>query len=168
MIFSNNIKLSSLIKGVIVLSVTGVLGCGDPKTIPFLGQWNGEFTVSKVLQGPNTPQDQKRHSLKGYLKIVLNKKSYSMHLEGEQQTIDVQGSWNYSGNQVTLSPIDVKVETAGKDEGVDPNRKWILPEDLYAAYLKKFVFRLSKDGNSLQGLDTTIVILEGAHVFKKD
>ena len=91
-----------------------------------------------------------------------------MHLEGEQQTIDVQGSWNYSGNQVTLSPIDVKVETAGKDEGIDPNRKWILPEELYAAYLKKFVFRLSKDGNTLQGLDTTIVILEGAHIFKKD
>ena len=96
MIFSNDIKLSSLIKGVIVLSVTGVLGCGDPKTIPFLGQWNGEFTVSKVLQGPNTPQDQRRHSLKGYLKIVLNKKSYSMHLEGEQQNISKQHTHTHS------------------------------------------------------------------------
>jgi hypothetical protein len=145
-----------------------LLGCGDQKTMPFLGQWNGKFEVERVLKGPNTAEDRKRHELKGYIKIVLNKKKYEMVLDGEQQNVSVTGKWTYNGSQLILEPVDAKVETEGKEDGPNPNEKFVDPTELYTAYLKKLTFRLSKDGRSLTGLTTTVAILEGNHRFTKD
>lgn len=145
-----------------------VSGCGDQKKVPFLGQWNGAFTVEKVKKGPDTPEDRKHNSLRGYISIVLNKNGYTLHLEGEQQKIDVKGVWTYSGNQITFTPKDTKVVTEGGPGGANPNFKYVPEEELYSAYLKKFTLKLSKDGSTLQGLTTTIAFLEGVHSFKKD
>jgi hypothetical protein len=144
------------------------VGCGDQKTMPFLGQWEGGLDVDKVLKGPDTAEDRRRHHLKGYIKIVLNKKKYDMHLEGEQQRIDVTGKWSYNGRQLILEPTDVKFDDEGKAEGVNPNQKFVAPEELYNAYLKKLTFRISEDGKKLEGLTTSIAILEGTHRFVKE
>jgi hypothetical protein len=152
----------------IVFALTGV-GCGDKRPVPFLGTWPGQFTVDKVNRGPDGPDDRKHHCLHGDLVIRLDKKSYMLHLAGEQQQVDVKGTWSYSGNQITLDPTkDVKVSTDGGKEGVNPNRKYVPDEELYLAYGKKITLKLSKDGLSLEGLRTTIAFLEGTHSFKKD
>ena len=136
--------------------------------MPFLGQWPGQFTVDKVNKGPDGPEDRKHHTLHGYLSVRLNKKSYMLHLEGEQQQIDVKGTWTYSGNQLTLTPVDPKINTEGGKEAINPNFKYVPPEDLFLAYEKKMTLNLSKDGTTLQGLRTTVAFLEGTHSFKKD
>lgn len=152
----------------LLLPVVALVGCGDQKTMPFLGQWNGAFDVEKVVNGPDSEKDRKRHTLRGYVKIVLNKKSYQMKLEGEQQTVDIKGKWKYNGKQLFLEPDDVKIGPDGSQEDLNPNRKSVPAEDLYVGYGKNLTFRINDDGRSLTGLTTTIAGLEGTHRFKKD
>ena len=162
-------KTKSLLALALALAL---VGCGDKKVVPFLGQWPGQFTVDKVNRGPDGPDDRKHHTLHGYLSVRLNKNMYMLHLEGEQQQIDVKGTWTYSGSQITLAPApdpnSIKVTSEGGKEGINPNFKYIPDEDLHQAYLKKITLKLSKDGSSLEGLRTTIAFLEGTHSFKKD
>lgn len=145
-------------------------GCSRPdaQAVPFLGQWPGQFTVEKINQGPDMAMDRKHHMLRGYLSIRLDRKKYIMHLDGEQQKIDITGNWIITGNQITLNPVDTKVNTEGGKDGVNPNFKWIPDEDLVESYGKKITLKLSKDGSTLDGLRTTIAFLEGTHTFKKE
>jgi len=148
--------------------IVAIVGCGDKKKVPFLGQWNGQFEVSKVGRGPDTPLDRKHHMLRGYVSIRLDKNTFLLHLEGEQQKVDVKGTWSYAGSQITLDPKEAKVITDGGENGVDPNLKYVPEADLYEAYLNKITLKLSADGSTLTGLTTTIAFLEGIHTFKKD
>ncbi|MBI1332446.1 MAG: hypothetical protein JST12_18715 [Armatimonadetes bacterium] len=143
-------------------------GCGDKKMMPFLGQWNGDFVVSKVNRGPDADIDRKHHSLHGYVSLRLDKKSYLLHLEGEQQQVDVKGNWAYHGNQAVLSPSDVKVNNDNGAGQYNPNRKYVPDEDLYSAYNKKLILTLSQDGKTLQSPSMSIAFLEGEHIFTKD
>lgn len=146
-----------------------LISCGPNKEkVRFLGQWTGQFTIDKIGKGPDSPMDRKHHMLRGYISIVLNKNKYTMHMEGEQQQVDIKGFWTYKDNQVTLSPAEVNVKSDGGDKGYDPNLKYVPDEELHQAYLKKFTFNLSKDGSTLQGLTTTIAFLEGVHAFKRE
>ena len=154
--------------GVLAFAFIVLAGCGDQKVVPFLGQWPGQFTVDKVNKGPDGPEDRKHHTLHGYLSVRLNKKSYMLHLEGEQQQIDVKGTWTYSGNQLTLTPVDPKINTEGGKEGLNPNFKFVPVDELYLAYEKKMTLNLSKDRATLLGLRTSVAFLEGTHSFKKD
>lgn len=153
---------------ILAFTVLKISGGGDQKAVRFLGQWPGAFNVDKVNRGPDGPEDRKHNTLRGYLSVRLNKKSYILHLEGEQQMIDVKGTWTYSGDQLILSPDDVKPKTEGGKDGINPNFKFVPDEELYNAYLKKITLNLSKDGSTLQGLRTTIAFLEGSHSFKKE
>lgn len=143
-------------------------GCSKNEAVPFLGQWDGGFTVEKITLGPDTVEDQKHHALKGYLAIVLNKNKYTMHLVGEQQTIDIMGRWEIKGQQITLDPLDAKVVSDGGKEGINPNLKSLPEEDLHQSYLQKLTFKLSSDGSTLTGLATTISYLKGTHSFRKE
>ena len=151
-----------------LLLMKGLGGGGDKKSIPFFGQWPGKFVVDKVNRGPDGPEDRKHHTLNGYVSIRLDKNKYLMHLEGEQQQVDIKGTYKISGSQITLDPDDIKVKTEGGKDGVNPNFKFVPDEDLYEAYQKKITLKLSKEGSTLEGLRTTIAFLEGTHTFKKE
>ena len=154
--------------GLLSFGVVMISRRGDKAPLPFLGQWQGQFTVDKVNVGPDSPVDRKQHILRGYVSIRLDKMKYIMHLEGEQQQVDITGKWAIVGRQITLSPGDTKVKTEGGRDGANPNRKYVPEEDLYTGYEQKITLKLSKDGSSLEGLRTTIAFLEGTHSFKKD
>jgi hypothetical protein len=146
----------------------GCSGGGDKKTVPYLGQWPGQFTVDKVNRGPDGIEDRKHHMLRGYVSVRLDRNKYIMHLEGEQQKIDITGKWTITGSQITLAPADVKVNNEGGKEGINPNFKFVPDAELYDAYQKKITLKLSKDGLTLGGLRTTIAFLEGTHSFKRE
>ena len=152
----------------IVLVVLKLSKGGDQEAVKFLGQWPGQFTVDKVDRGPDGADDRKHHMLRGYVSVRLNKKMYTMHMEGEQEQIDIKGFWTINGNQITLAPSDTKVNVEGGKEGINPNFKFVPVEELYLAYEKKITLNLSKDGSTLQGLRTTIAFLEGQHSFKRE
>lgn len=153
----------------ILLLPFALLGCGDQKTRPFLGQWNGEFTVSKVGRGGDTEKDRKQNALRGYVSIRLNKNIYLLHLEGEQQQIDIKGKWTYTGTQITLDPKeDTKIVTEGGTNGPNPNLKYVPDPDLYEAFTKKIILNISPDGSNLTSPTTSIAFLEGTFKFTKE
>lgn len=144
-------------------------GCisADQKTRPFLGMWVGKFSVSAVGAGPNTPDDQRRHTLTGYVRILLDKKAYQMHLEGEQQQVDIKGEWAYRGNQIILSPKKVEVKDE-YDDGPNPNRKYVPSDELTKGYQQKLTFNLNKAANQYSAPEVKIAFLTGTHSFKKE
>ena len=152
-----------------VAVAVGLQGCisADQKTRPFLGMWVGKFVVSNVERGPNTADDQRRHSLTGYVRILLDKKAYQMRLEGEQQTIEIKGEWVYRGNQIILSPKKVEVKDENED-GPNPNRKFVPLEELTKAYGQKLVFNINKAANEYTAPEVKIAFLSGTHSFKKE
>ena len=110
-------------KSPLALAITfsiALIGCGDQKQVPFLGQWVGQFDVEKVKQGPDSATDRRQHSLRGYLSVRLNKNIYLMHLEGEQQQVDITGKWSYKGNQLTLNPDKIDGKSDGAAAGPNP------------------------------------------------
>ncbi len=152
-----------------LLAATALQGCisADQKTRPFLGMWVGKFMVANVGNGPNTADDQRRHSLTGYVRILLDKKAYQMHLEGEQQTIEIKGEWIYKGNQIILSPKKVEVKDENED-GPNPNRKFVPAEELTKAYQQKLTFNINKAANEFTAPEVKIAFLSGTHSFKKE
>jgi hypothetical protein len=152
----------------LIIATTLFAGCGGKKPVQFLGQWPGNFNVDKINRGPDGAEDRKHHKLHGWISVRLDKQKYIMHMNGEQQQIDIKGTWTVLGNQITLDPNDVKVATDGGKDGVNPNFKYVPDADLYQAYQQKITLKLSKDGSRLEGLRTTIAFLEGTHTFKKE
>jgi len=144
-------------------------GCisADQKTRPFLGMWVGKFAVSNVGVGPNTADDQRRHTLTGYVRILLDRKAYQMHLEGEQQVIEIKGEWVYRGSQLILSPKKVEVKDEYED-GPNPNRKYVPSDELTKAYQQKLTFNLNKAANEYSAPEMKIAFLNGTHSFKKE
>lgn len=144
-------------------------GCisADQKTRPFLGMWVGKFTVSNVGAGPNQADDQRRHTLTGYIRVLLDKKAYQMHLEGEQQQIEIKGEWVYKGSQIVLSPKNVTVNDE-YDDGPNPNRKYVPSDELTKAYQQKLTFNINKAANEFIAPEMRIAFLTGTHSFKKE
>lgn len=159
-------------KKCLILGIIGAValqGCvsADQKTRPFLGMWVGKYAVSSVGAGPNTADDQRRHTLTGYVRVLLDKKAYQMHLEGEQQTVEIKGEWAYRGNQIILSPKKVEVKDEYED-GPNPNRKYVPLDELTKAYQQKLTFNINKAANEFTAPEVKIAFLSGTHSFKKE
>ncbi len=142
-------------------------GCGDKTILPFLGKWQGQFEVQR-MQVPGTESDRKRESLKGYVQVYADKHKFKMRMEGEQEAVDLTGTWSIKRQQITLQFSDVVVDDMGGEQFRDPNRKFIAPIDLRAAYSKPLVLNLSTDKKHLDGLTMTMGGLTGRHVYVKD
>lgn len=153
---------------VIALALTGRAACSNKDLIPFMGKWAGGFVVDRVKQGPDTDKDRKRSGLNGYLQIYGTQRSFKLHLEGEQQTLDIAGTWIAKGNKVTLTTTDFQMDDQGGADLRNPNQKFVPAEDLNRGYSHPVVLTLSADKKRLTGLPTSIGDLVGRHEFVKD
>jgi hypothetical protein len=135
--------------------------------MPFLGKWSGEFQVSEI-QGGGTAKDMKRESIRGYIQVYATSRSYKMEMEGEQETIDISGTWTIKGHRITLLPETIKIDDQGGVDARDPNKKFIPAEEVQKAYGRPILLSESEDKKSLTGLKTTIGKLTGTHRFVKD
>ena len=134
--------------------------------MPLLGKWSGAFTVDKV--GPGAVGDARRNALKGFLQLYKTDSRFELHLEGEQFGLVAGGSWSFKGDRVTLTPKEVKIDDGGGEEARNPNRAWIDPAALRAAYSRPMSLRRSKDGQSLKGLLIEVGPLTGTHAFVRE
>lgn len=123
---------------------------------PFLGKWTGAF----VVDPPN-----KRENLDGFLQMYATEMMFKMHLEGEQQEIDVDGNWAIEGKQIILKPTHVDIQDYGGQDVRNPNLAYIPNDDVRAAYERTLVFNPSADKKKLDGLLISIGPLRGAHQF---
>ena len=143
-------------------------GCNNHSDLmPFLGKWSGGFVVTSISTG-GTASDLKREQLNGFVQIYATKRSYKMELEGEQETIRIDGNWTIRGKQITLNPKDLVIDDKGGSAVRDPNKKFIPSEDVRAAYGRPMVLTESNDKKNLHGPETTVGHLLGHHDFVKD
>lgn len=150
-----------------LIFLIGLGGCADKAQLPFLGKWLGQFEVRDISSG-GTDLDRKRESLKGYVQVYADKHKFVMRMEGEQEAIDLLGTWSVRGRQLTLSFAEVKIDDMGGERFRDPNRKFISPTALRVAYARPVVLNLAADKKHLDGLTMTMGNLTGRHVFLKD
>ena len=141
-------------------------GCGSKDAIPYLGRWHGDFIVDSVTP-PVSAKDMKREELHGSLQIYATNLSFKMHFEGEQESLDAEGTWSHVGTTVTLKFKSVKIDDEGGAERRDPNLKFIAPSAIHAAYQRNLVLHLSKDKKTLAGLEVTLGSLTGRHMFTR-
>jgi len=137
---------------------------------PFLGKWAGKYAVQE-LSGKTkgqTATEIGRNELKGYLQVYGTKRSFLLHLEGEQQGIDVKGTWSVKGDRLTLDAGDIVIDDRGGEQQRDPNRPYIPAEAVRATYGKAMTLQMSKDKKRLLGLTSGLGELIGRHEFVKD
>ena len=143
-------------------------GCNHNKELlPFLGKWSGQFDVSDI-EGGGTAKDIKRETLKGYVQVYATERTYKMEMEGEQETIDISGTWTIKGNRLTLTPNDITIDDQGGADKRDPNKKFIPAADAKAAYNRPLLLQETPDKKALHGLKISIGNLIGTHNFVKD
>ncbi|MDR3690377.1 MAG: hypothetical protein P4L46_13430 [Fimbriimonas sp.] len=143
-------------------------GCNMHKDLlPFLGKWSGKFQV-RSIEGGGSSKDVIREEMHGYIQVYETGRSYKMELQGEQETIDVDGTWAHKANRIILSPKSIAIDDMGGAESRDPNKKYIPADQLRDAYSSELVLTESKDNKALHGLEMTIGRLIGKHEFIKD
>ena len=135
--------------------------------MPYLGKWTGGFDVESVKKGLAVA-DPARNRLKGFLQLYRTGARYELHLDGEQFALVAGGTWAQKDRRVTLSPMSVKIDDGGGAEARDPNRAWIDPAALSAAYSRPMALRLSKDDQHLVGLPDEVGLLTGTHSFVRE
>lgn len=164
----NKILLFVLLSLAISFALIGKASCSNKDIVPFLGKWAGGFKVERVDNGPDTAKDRERSSLNGYVQIYGTNHSFKMHLEGEQQIVDMAGNWTLKKNRVTLRVTDFKMDDQGGEDARNPNMKFIPADVLQVGYSRPLVLELTADKKHLNGLLTSIGPLVGKHEFSKD
>ncbi|CAN5670755.1 hypothetical protein BH11ARM2_BH11ARM2_00910 [soil metagenome] len=141
-------------------------GCGGHKELlPYFGKWNGAFEVETAPGA--SPKDLSRETLRGYLMLYGSNRRFLLHLEGEQQTVDLDGAWTLTGKQVEARAKKIEIDDEGGEAHRDPNKKWIPSDDLQTAMGRPIILNLSADAKRLTGPATTIGALQGAYRFHR-
>lgn len=152
----------------IALGFTARSSCSNRDLIPFLGKWTGAFVVDVVREGPDTARDRTRSSLRGFIQVYATNRTFKMYLDGEQESLELDGTWTEKGRRLTLHVKEPKVDDLGGADNRDPNRKFVDAEDIRVAYAHPIVLDLTTDRHRLVGLPVTLGPLLGHHEFTKD
>jgi hypothetical protein len=166
-----NLKAIFIIMGLLtVFLIVMTVGAIDSNRdlIPYTGRWKGEFTVDSIADTDAAPDELKRWRLAGYVQIYLSNRRYTMHLEGQQQAIDIDGVWSVKNGRVNLDPKSVVIDDGGGAEKRDPNQVYIPNEDVNEAYRREMVLVQSQDKKRYEGLRMSVGSLVGVHRFEKD
>jgi len=150
-------------------AVLGLGGCNSHKDLmAFLGKWKGGFDVTSVRGANASSLDIKRDTLRGFIQVYETNRSYKMELNGEQETIEINGTWTIKGNHITLRPTMLDIDDKGGEQQRDPNKKYIAAMLVRAAYGQPLVLVESRDKKSLTGLEMSVGDLVGTHRYVKD
>lgn len=148
----------------LILALAGC-GGGHKELLPYLGKWNGAFEVERFAGA--TPKDLSRETLRGYLMLYATNRRFLLHFDGEQQAVDLDGTWALNGKQVELRATKVEIDDQGGEEFRDPNKKWIPSDQLQAAVGRPIILNPSTDGKRLAGPATSIGDRTGAYRFHR-
>jgi hypothetical protein len=154
--------------GFIAFMLVGTVGCNpNQQYVPYFGKWDGALNILEIPDGPNTPKDRERESLRGYLMIYGARQKFDLHLEGEQETLDITGQWRLEKDRLTLKASKIDIDDQGGEAFRDPNRKFIPAPDLRQAYGKTIVLKLSPDKLKLTGLKISVGRRIAIHEFSR-
>lgn len=154
--------------GVILLSLTLLATNSNRDKMRYIGKWAGTFEVESVSRGADTESERKRWRLEGYLQVYLTGHRYLYHFDGEQQGIEVTGTWVNQNDRLTLTPKHVAIDDHGGADKRDPNKKYIANDDVQAALNRPIILVQSADHQSFTSLPVSIGPLLGKYNLHKD
>lgn len=165
---SNRFFILPAIVLVILLYVTAQSSCSNKELVPYLGKWTGGFIVDSVSPAARSATDLKRNNLRGFIQVYATRHSFKMHLEGEQEIIDLAGNWVLKRQRLTLKVNETKIDDFGGADVRNPNRKFIPSDAIRDTYTRPIVLDLSPDKHRYEGLPMTMGNLIGRHQFTRD
>lgn len=115
-----------------------------------------------ILDEPN-----ERASQKGYIQVYIGRRRFTAHLAGEQQTMDVQGTWKREGDRLMLEFKELKFDDFGGEAVREPSKRFLAISELRKLYARPLVLDLSEDHRKLEGLPISVGGFAGRHVFSR-
>jgi hypothetical protein len=152
---------------VIILVMTGRASCAGKADLPFLGKWKGGFVADRFVGRPNA-FGLRRSGFDATLQLYRTEDKFILHLEAEQETVDVLGTWTHKDREIRLKVGSVDVDDMGGSDARDPNRPFVDAEAIRQTYSGILILRMTKDKKQLIGLPLTLGEVVGTHRFKKD
>lgn len=153
--------------GVLLITLTLRATGSNRDLLRYTGKWEGGFTIDSIQRGPDTEEERHRNRIVGFVQIYLTNRKYTLHLEGTQQAIDIDGTWVAKGDRVTLTPKTVKIDDKGGPELRDPNKPYIANEAVQTTYNRPMTLVQSADKRRYDGLAITLGDFLGKHHFEK-
>lgn len=144
-------------------------GCKNKgERITYFGKYDGGFDVHTV--DGKTLADRTRWNLKGYLHLLASHDEFKIHLEGEQQIIDVKGIWKLAPKMITLDIEDISIDDLGGEAKRNPNLKFIPSADFKEAYGRQLSLRIEGTTKNpvLTGPTLRMGPILGNHTFRRD
>lgn len=154
--------------GVCLTGLTLLATNSHRELLRYTGKWAGAFTVDSISKGPDTESDRKRSRLEGYLQLYLSGRRYLFHVDGEQQGVEVNGTWQAQNDRVILTPNHVAIDDHGGADKRDPNKKYIPNDDVQAAFNRPLILIQSDDHQGFVSLPVSIGAYLGKYSFRKD
>jgi hypothetical protein len=146
-------------------------GCRSKEDIPFLGRWEGDFTVAKVTGKTLVPLAS-RNNWKGY--IILYRTAdgelgnrCQIHMENEQEGFDATGHWKVQRRQIAVKFNKIVIDDAGGLDGRDPNKAYLEPIEIRQALSIPLSLNADAKAKLLQSSLVDFGPLEGAFRFEK-
>jgi hypothetical protein len=151
-------------------------GCRSKEDVPYLGRWEGSFTVSKLVGKALIPIAG-RNNWKGYVILYRTQDRAAdgsmlgnrcqMHMANEQESIDVNGHWLVHRNQISIGFKKLKIDDAGGLDERDPNKAYIEPTEIDRAFATPLILNSNRKKNELQSPLVILGPLEGSYRFDK-
>jgi hypothetical protein len=144
-------------------------GCRSKQDVPYVGRWDGQFMVSRLL-GKTQVMSAKRNNWRGFVLLYRTRDDggtrCQMHLENEQETVEVKGHWELVKRQVEITFNDIKIDDAGGLDMRDPNKSYLDSGEIRKALSVPLILN-STGPTSLSSPLVVFGPLEGAYSFKK-
>lgn len=164
--------LVGLTAAVLLASVLG--GCADRAEVPYLGRWDGRFNV-RTVDSTVPIRDPKRNSFRGFILFYRTLNRCALHMEGEQEAVDANGTWRLNAHQIVVtfrskddSKSGISIDDAGGADLRDPNKAFIPAKDLKDAFSKTLALNIGANRKELASPLIQIGPLTGSYEFTKD
>jgi hypothetical protein len=146
-------------------------GCRTTADIPYLGRWEGDFTVKRVMGRTQIPNPS-RNGWKGYIILYRTQDGAlgnrcQAHLENEQEAVDLKGHWLVRARQISATFDNIKVDDAGGLDSRDPNKAYLEPNEINRAFSIPLVLTSEQKGKVLESPLRELGPLEGKFRFEK-
>ena len=142
-------------------------GCFNREQIPYLGRWSGGFNVDHTT-GKIELKDPHRYSMHGLLELYRSDSRCTLHIEGEQETVEAKGNWTIKGHEIQIQFSHLTIDDAGGPDERDPNRAFLPAADYQTTLSHDLGLRASADKKHLTSPLESIGPLLGSFTFDKD
>ncbi len=151
-----------------LLALAGLAGCKNQAEMPYFGKYEGGYMVESTTN--RLIPAAARWNLKGYLQLLATRDKFNLHLEGEQETVDIRGTWHLDQGMMRFWVTENKFDDLGGASTRNPNRTFTPAAAIRAAIGKEFTLGVGQASGRVELHGALLVLGEstGHLQFGKD